>query len=252
MTGRNQNGSDVRTYTATAAAVVSKSASGIYAEPFAWSDLIWNGQPVALLPDDAAMRETLSLDPEYRLTVPNLSKVNPRLIGPITDLLTFYADLQIAARMKELKQPNDHVFFKHGTPSSWADGQYFIIAEDAIDFDITLRSVDAATRTATLIVKHVPPAQLSVKLPAAWMQVPIATVPNNWVEVAKQGEGSFDAEVGAETFEVELKVSMEDGRLLSAHMENPVDVVDRHCKDAALTDCSESTRFKILRQISIE
>jgi hypothetical protein len=49
-----------------------------------------------------------------------------------------------------------------------------------------------------------------------------------------------------------LKVSTEDGRLLSAHMENPVDVVDRHCKDAALTDCSESTRFKILRQISIE
>ena len=33
-------------------------------------------------------------------------------------------------------------------PSSWADGTRVLVGEDAIDFDMTLKSMDAAAKTA--------------------------------------------------------------------------------------------------------
>jgi hypothetical protein len=47
----------------------------------------------------------------------------------------------------------------------------------------------------------------------------------------------YVAAVGRETFDVQLVVSLVDGRIVSATMDNPVDVLERTCSDAALTSC---------------
>ena len=53
--------------------------------------------------------------------------------------------------------------------------------------------------------------------------------PNNWVSVQKGQDGKFEAGVGEETFDVELTVSLKDGKILSGQMDNVVKTVERTC-----------------------
>jgi len=239
-------------YEVQADALVKKNAAGHFVEEYAWSNLK-SDAPMTLSPASLAFRQTLSLDPAISPSVPNLSQVQPFLIGPITDLLTFYADLWMAAKQSTLAKTGDHAYVKFGTPSSWADGTYTILGEDSIDFDLTLKETNSSTQTATLIVKHVPPQQPAVKLPAPWMQAHVADTPNNFVDVkGKNPAGKFVVEVGKETFDVEIKTSLKDGKILSATLENLVQVRRRECSDAAYTECGDPSAHQIHRHIEIQ
>ena len=60
------------------------------------------------------------------------------------------------------------------------------------------------------------------------------------------------AEVGKETFEADIKLALPTGRILSASMDNPVDVLARECIDAARTVCGDPVRYRIRRHITLE
>ena len=173
------------------------------------------------------------------------------MIGPITDWMTFYVDLWLANKLNTLNHAGDHFYFKRGAPNSWADGNYVVLGEDSIDFDFTLKEVNQPQKIATLVVRHVPPEKPEIKIPVEWMRAPVADTPNNWVEVEKGPNGKYLAEVGKETFEVQIKVSLVDGRILSAKIDNPVEAISRECTDAALTSCTDPVPHHILRQIEV-
>jgi hypothetical protein len=238
-------------YEAQASGVVKKNASGHFVEEYGWSDFKSNA-PMTLTPASLSFRQTLTLDPDVNPAVPNLSQVQPMLIGPITDMMTFYSDLWLTIKQGTLNHAGDHTYFKYGNPASWADGNYVILGEDSIDFDMTLKEVDTAKHVATLLVRHVPPAQPQVKLPAEWMHKPVADTPNNWIDVKKNNAGKYVAEVGKETFDVEIKISLPDGKILSATIDNPVEALKRECTDAAFTDCGDPVRHQIRRQIELQ
>jgi hypothetical protein len=255
MKGSNRGHSGTTIYEAQANGVVKKDSTGKFVEEFAWSNLVVNNAPVALSPATATFRQTVSLDAFQG--VPDLSQLIP-LIGPITDLLTFYSDLLLATREGSLAHVGDHFYFKHGTPNSWADGNYVLTGEDSIDFDISLTEIDQRDKIATVVVRHVVPAQPQIKLPADWMRAPVADTPNNWVQVSKNFASKSDtdknkyvASVGKETFDVELKVSLLDGKIISGTLANPVEVLERDCADLALVNCGDAVRYQILRQIEI-
>ena len=252
MHGVNQGHLRTISYDARADGLVKIGANQTFYEEFAWSDLRVNNQPFALSLASQQFREDLSLSPDYRLSVPDLSKVQPILIGPITDLLAFYADVQLSMHQPTLTHAGDHILVKHGTPTSWADGTYVVFAQDSVDFDITLESIDPSTQVAKILVRHLPPTEGQIKFPAPWMLTPVGASPNNWVEVEKNGTGKFTAEVGRETFQVGIKLSLSTGRILSASMDNPVEVLERDCDDSALTVCTPPTRYTIKREINLE
>jgi hypothetical protein len=164
--------------------------------------------------------------------------------------MTFYVDLGFATR-RGLNRPGDHTYIKFGRPVSWAAGEGAILGESSVDFDITLQDLDRSANTATILVRHVPPAQSQVQLPAAWMHTPVVDTPNNWVSVRKDRNGKYVAAVGKETFDVVIKTSLANGRILSATMDNPVEVLERQCKDAALIVCSNPIRYQIRRRMAI-
>jgi hypothetical protein len=248
MTGANE----AWHYTIQADGVVKKDAAGVYYEEYRWSNMQTGGQTTTLSAETPAFRQRLTLDPSQNPSMPDLSRVDPKLIGPITDFMTFYADLWLANKVGQLKKAGDHFYFRNPMPpSSWADGTRVLIGEDAIDFDMTLKSVDPAAGTAVLVVRHVPPEKSTVQLPAAWMQTPVADTPNNWVELSKEQDGKFLVGVGKETFTVEIKVSLADGKMLSVSMDNPVKKIERICEDQALTKCGEAKPHDILRKIEI-
>ena len=247
MTGINENWH----YTVDADGAVKKDPGGAFYEEYQWVNMVSDGQPVVLnVPAD--YRQRLTLDLNKNPSPPDVSKTDPKLIGPMMDFMTFYADLWLANKIGAVKKPGDHFLFRNPMPaSSWADGSRVLIGESAIDFDMTLKSVDAAAGTATLVVKHVPPEKSAVKLPAPWMQTPVGDAPNNWVSVQKEQDGTYSAAVGQETFTDEIKVSLADGKILSATMDNPVKTIQRVCEDEALTKCGEAKPHLILRKIEI-
>lgn len=251
MTGSHEEHGQTERYKARADGVVKKDAAGHFYEEYQWSDLTLNGQAVALGHGNTGFRQILSLDPDVKLAIPDMRKVSPGLVGPILDFMTFYVDLSIAIRQR-LSHAGDHAYVKFGRPVSWAAGEGAILGESSVDFDVTLKDVNRSTKTATILVRHVPPAESQVQLPAEWMRTPVVDTPNNWVSVTKSASGKYVAAVGKETFDVVIKTSLTDGRILSATMDNPVEVLERECDDAALTVCGRPTRYQIRRQIAIQ
>jgi len=245
MTGTN-NG---KTYDVRISGGVKKGSDGHFVDEYAWSDLVTNGAPRALSPTNQAFRAAITLEGGVPFVPPDLSKAS-QLVAPVLDLLTFYADLFLAMHAGELRQAGDHFRFPNPISSSWADGSDVIIGEDHIDFDVTLTNVDQSSGTASLLVKHIPPQEPKIRLTAEWMRSPVAETPNNWVQVEKSQTG-YTASVGKETFDVVLGVSLSDGRILSASMENPVTAVVRECSDAALTRCSDGKPSPTLRHIEM-
>jgi hypothetical protein len=238
-------------YTADASATVEKSDNGSGIEKFRWTAMTSNGQPYALTPAMVQFRQPLSLNPNWIPSMPDLSKVDPKMIGPITDLMTFYVDLWLMNKIGIFQHPGDHFLAPNPQASSWADGTQVLIGNTQTDFDLNLQSIDTVKQTAVVVVHHVPGAKPNLQLPAEWMQAPVADTANNWVEVAKTKDGKYEAGVGKETFDVTIIVSTADGRILSATMDNPVVASSRVCEDATLTKCSAAQPHTIRRHIEI-
>ena len=237
------------TYEVRITGTTKKASDGHFVEEFAWADMVADGARRALAATSQAFRLAVTLEGGAPFEMPDLSKA-PGLIGPITDLMTFYADLFLAMHQGALRNAGDHFYFPTPITSSWADGAIVVLGEDHIDFDITLTAVNTVTDTATLLIKHVPPPAPKIRLPADWMLTPVAETPNNWVQVRKTATG-FAASVGKETFDVTLNVDRSNGKILSARMENPVTKVTRACSDAALTQCGDVQATPILRRIEL-
>lgn len=247
MKGVNENWH----YEVQADGIVKKDSAGAYFEEYRWSNLLSDHEPVVLSPPSVEFRQQLSLDPNFHLRLPNLGQLNPKLIGPISDLMTFYADLWLAAKTGQLVQVGDHFYVKNGTPNSWADGTYVLTGESAVDFDLTLKASDRPNNTATVLVRHVPPETSQTRLPAAWMERPVADTPNNWVMVSKTPDGKYMAGVGEEKFDVEMNVSLIEGKILTARLDNLVNTTMRQCEDHALMKCSDAMIHRIRRSIQI-
>lgn len=248
MKATNKDRLKTMSYEAQADGVVKKDAAGHFYEEYQWSGVAWNGQTSPVAPD---FRQILSLDPGSRPQIPDLQHAGAALVGPTLDLFTFYTDLILALHQSSLNVAGDHAYVKLGGPNSWAAGEGLILGEDSIDFDLTVQGVDRNANTATLLVRHVPPADPKIHMPAAWMHTPVVDTPNNWVEVGKTQTGKYVARIGKETFDDLIQLSLIDGRVLSATMDNPVEVSERECDDAALTVCGAPTRYEIRRQIAI-
>jgi len=251
MKASNRDRLRTATYEATARGVVKRDSAGTFYEEYQWSDIVWNGTAFDLPEANRAFRQVLSLAPSHTPALPDFSTLHPRLVGPTADLMTFYSDVWLAMRQPNLRQAGDRARVNHGDASSWADGTRVLLGEDSIDFDMVLGDVSTSGGTRELTVRHVPPERPKIKIPADWMRPPVVDVPNNWVQVIKLGEGRYAAAIGKETFDAQIRLSLANGRIVSASLTNPVDAFERECKDEALTQCGDGVRYGILRQIQI-
>jgi len=246
MKGRNND----RAYQVRLTAVVKRRADGQFVEEYAWSDLVADGVPQPLTAASREFRQAVTLAGGSPFTMPDLSRVQPGLIGPVTDLLAFYTDLFLATHAGQLREAGDRFSFASPAVGSWADGTRVLIGEDSIDFDIRLTGIDRSRGVATLLVKHVPPKASKIRIPAEWMREPVAGVPNNWVQVTKEA-GAYIGAVGKETFDVELRISLSSGEILSATMDNLVEAVARECVDVELSDCGKRRPDPTVRRIEM-
>jgi hypothetical protein len=251
MTASNRDKLSSTIYEATARAIVKRDNAGAFFEEYEWSDIIWNGIAFEIPESNRDFRQVLSLDPNRTPALPDFSKLHPRLVGPSADLMTFYCDVWLAIQQSGLRKPGDRTRINHGKASSWEDGKRVLVGEDSIDFDIVLGKISSSGGARELTVRHVPPQQPNIRIPVDWMRMPVTDVPNNWVQVTKLGEGRYIASVGKETFDARIWLSTANGRVVSADLENSVEVFERECKDATLTQYGDGVCYRIVRQIHI-
>src|SRR5262249_25597147 len=118
MTATNQDQFHTLRYAADVSGVVSRNPSGAWAEDFDWSNLIVNGAAVKLASSGAAVHQQVSLAPDYHWSGPDVSKIDPRLVGPVLDLMTFYVDLWLAMHDGKLARVGDHFILPRNTANS--------------------------------------------------------------------------------------------------------------------------------------
>jgi hypothetical protein len=230
------------TYDARALSIVKKDRDGYY-EEFQWTSVIDDGKKAPLTKIDKAFRQILSLVPPYRLSVPaELPTLSRYLIGPVTDLLTFYVDESLLTRQESLRKSGDHIYLKTSAASSWGTGQ------DCLDFDITLLNINEIKKMGSFRVSHLPPSKICISPPAPWMETQVTDTPNNWFDIEHK-QNKWIASFGKETFDVDQQVDLSNGIILSATMHNPVVFQSRECVDEKLLNCSLPTNHMIVRNI---
>src|SRR5258706_4668267 len=248
----SNHGRDLTTsYAAQARGFVRRDPGGWLFEEFAWIELEQDGKPVELPEASLAFRQQLSLTRDSPMQIPKLAAVHPALVAPALDLLNFYGDLSLAGRLTQLRAAGDHANFAHNLAHSWADGRVLLVGEASVDFDVVLVDVKGAERTATVAVRHVQPAEPAIKISADWMRKPVADGPNNWTQVRRSPAGKYVASIGREVVKVTLILDTTDGRLVSATLDNPVDILERECDDFALTRCAEPVRYRVFREVEL-
>jgi hypothetical protein len=236
-------------YEVRVTATTAKRTDGQFFESLAWSDARINGQARSLSAAAQQFRLAVTTDGTMPFALPDLSKAEG-LIAPVTDAMTFYADLFIAKRQSGLRQPGDRATFHNPTVASWADGRTVLVGEDHVDFEMAVGDVDPTSGVAVLHIKHIPPKAPAIRQNAEWMRGPVADTPNNWVMVSRNGNG-YTASIGKETFDVELRVALADGRLLAATLENPVTAITRECADQTLMQCGPARPSPVLRRVTM-
>lgn len=233
--------------------IVRKDPDGTYFEDYEWS-----------APSDGgvAVRQQISLDPNGELALPSFTDADLWLSRPMVQMWGIYIEVRNAVQGK-LTRAGDHFHSSWGAPASCPEGKQIpvtnlskcgddvLLAQFENDFDFTLKDVNRSNDTATLVVRHVPPEIPYVKLPAEWMRKPVAGTPNNMVIVRKMGEGKYLAVVGKTTQTDEIVLSLSDGKILSATLDNPGEVVERECTDAALTQCGEPKPRSVRSRVEI-
>jgi hypothetical protein len=126
-----------------------------------------------------------------------------------------------------------------------------LVGESSVDFDVTLIDVKAAEHTATVSVRHVVPPDPAIKLTAEWMRKPVGDGANNWTQVRRAPNGKYVASIGREVVNVTFVLDTGDGRILSATLDDPVEVLERECEDFALAKCAEPSRYKVFREVEL-
>lgn len=250
MHATNRGRAGTLQYDADAVGRVVRDSAGHFIDALEWTRLIQNDTARRLAAGTAAVQQRLAFAPGF-LIPPDVAHTDPALDGPVLDLFTFYVDLWLAARSPALAAVGVDVRIPGSGSNTWATGPSVIAAADAIDFVIRVTELDSVAHRATVLVRHLPPDPGRVALPATWMQTPVTGSPNNWVEIEATGT-DFSAAVGHEEFDVQLTVDLRNGEILHAVMENPVDVVERHCADRALAQCGAPLRYQILRRITVD
>ena len=117
---------------------------------------------------------------------------------------------------------------------------------------MTSGETSGSLRREWVVVRHAQPQNPEIRIPADWMRAAVADTPNNSVEAEKHGGKKIVAEVGKETFKVEINVSLKNREIISPTIDNPMEALSRDCEDAELSRCCPSKRFQVLRRIDVE
>ncbi|MGH9657136.1 MAG: hypothetical protein ACRD96_01255 [Bryobacteraceae bacterium] len=171
---------------------------------------------------------------------------NPRMVGPVTDLYTFFFAVSPRAGVTRAEGPGDVYVRPEPVMGDWSDGEQFLIGQDRTEVRIKLVSREPRLVYETAFV---PPAAGGLEMARDWMREPVCgPAPNNFQMVRRQGE-QFVVLWGCEEFTT--RTEMDSGRIERATMNNVLRWRMRVCMDRELGRCFDQPNLSRRRRVEL-
>ena len=191
------------------------AAIGLKTGPGGRSKKVQDAQGLDPTSIERAPSDDFSLDPNRNPLMPDLAHVDPKLIGPITDFMTFYVDLWRAEKLGELKKTGDQLYFKQGTRSR---GRRSVVSSASLHrLRLHVEECRRSQPEATLEMPSRSAREVAGHAHRRLDAHPRSRHSEQLVGVNRTQDGKFHAAVGKETFDVEIKVSLVDCKATPAH-----------------------------------
>lgn len=217
-----------------------------------WEDLeVTRGDKTASQTALAAAIEPyeISLHPDGSLALPPLRE--PAMVGPISDLTTFYVAISPSIGIDTLTKVGDEHVMPEAVRGVWTVLPHTPLGEDCIVPRVKITHLDV--NTVTFHTAFEPPSTPCLEPLGPWMREPVdGTRPNNFRQVTADPSGTRIVMWGREAFTTECRVERPSGRILVASMENTLTLKVRVGCDATLESCAGEFPTTIRRTVKLK
>jgi len=188
-------------------------------------------------------------DPDA-LALPDIKGWDMGVVGPVTDLHTFLVAVSPQVGADKVTRAGETHTLPEAPKASWANGENIPVGEDCIRISVTLVEMNA--ETAIYRTTFMPPESACLEMLKPWMEAEVVEgAPNNFQQQMNLG-GAAAVMWGREEFVVTSTVRRSDGRILSATMDNRLDLRLKVGCDANLNSCKHELPMKIRRDLTLE
>lgn len=193
----------------------------------------------------------MSLQAGGPLKVPPL-KV-PQMVGMITDFLTFFVAVSPHVGTPNVKSVGEIYVAPQSTKGDWSDGQAVIIGEDCIHPRVEMTDLNSLVVTYKTSFLAPTSDQVCITMNKDWMVEPVDVgTPNNFQQITSDGSGKFNVMWGHEFFVVTSQVERATGKLLSANMDNYLNLRMKTDCSTDLEGCQSDFPLTIRRALQLE
>ena len=184
------------------------------------------------------------------LALPDILGWDMAVVGPVTDLLTFWVAISPQAGIDKVSKVGQSYVLPEAPVASWANGVDIPVGQDCIQISITLKELGEST--AVFETRFMPPEEASLKMLKSWMDESVVEgTPNNFQQQMSMGEAAM-VMWGREYFVVTSTVRRADGMLLSATMSNELQLKMKIGCSSELQACKHEVPLHIRRELSLE
>ena len=161
----------------------------------------------------------ISLHPDGTIDLPPLDE--PRMLGMITDLNTFFVAVSPAIGVEGLHESGDSHVLDEPARGIWTNGRNIVLGQDCIRTRIELVEIDRKKETVRFRTSFMPPDVPCLELARPWMTKAASDdKPNNFQQITLNEQGKHTVIWGIEEFTITSEVSYEDGKVRNARMDN--------------------------------
>jgi hypothetical protein len=226
--------------------------SGILAEEIKWRSLTEKNDHHKDRHLDSVARQVkpyrISLSPEGKVLLPKLTI--PSMVGPVTDLNTFFVAIAPASGAHKLSDSNP--VFKNGAvrEGNFADSVKILYGRDCIEVSQHFISTD---KKYTIIrTDFTPPDSFCLTPLIDTIATKMFDKPNNFQMLQIEPGGRKNLYWGVETFSITSKIDNRTGAIVDATMENTLTLRIRAHISADLKTYVSEIPFLIKRSMHLE
>jgi len=191
----------------------------------------------------------ISLHPNGRLDLPPIQVAG--MTGEITDFNTFYVAISPRLGIGQLHKQFDSFTKPENVKGNFANGKDILKGEDCLEASSILQRI--TKEEAIIQSDFMPPATQCLQYFTAEMTKPVAgeTI-NNFQMVRASANNKVNLFYGKEKFNINSTISLKDGKLRSALMNNTLFLQLKLNCNSDYTDCQHTMPFTIDRKIRLE
>jgi hypothetical protein len=231
---------------------VGRDSNGVYFDEIHWvSKKIFSQKDTIDQTDKAILVKPyhISLQKNGKLDLPKIEI--PAMTEPIQDFNTFFVAISPQLGTTELKSAGDSISKKDLVKADFSNGDFISKGDDC--FSIKLKMTGVTRKTVMTEVDFLPPQEICFPYLLDEMKIPVIdNTTNNFQMVQPTGNQKFNVQYGREIFYIYSITARNGGKLLSATMNNTLNLKLKINCDKDYKNSQTDIPFTIQRDLKLE